>query len=107
MRVSVRIRRSILCSVTLFFGLIGAAPLQAELTPDDIQALNEQGQSEGWTFTVGLNEATQYSIEQLCGLKLPDNWQEEVGPAPKVAISGDLPATFDWRERGGGSSRRP
>ena len=31
----------------------------AQLTKDDIEALRKQGEREGWTFTVGENEATQ------------------------------------------------
>jgi len=80
--------------------LLCAVPASAQLTDDDIAALQERARNEGWTFTVGENPATKYPLEQLCGLKAPENWQEKASfdlCSPTV----DLPATFDWRELGG------
>lgn len=34
-----------------------------------IEALRAQGEAEGWTFTVGVNPAMQYTIEQLCNFR--------------------------------------
>ena len=47
------------------------SPAIAQLMDDDITALQERGAKEGWTFTVGVNPAMQYSIDQLCNFK-PD-----------------------------------
>ena len=82
------------------FTLIPAAQVSAGLTADDIDALRQQGERDGWTFTVDLNDAAQYSIDQLCGTVVPDDWAER---APMAAMSAaeDLPAAFDWRAHGG------
>lgn len=37
----------------------------AQLTDNDILALQQQAQQEGWTFSVGRNEATDYSLDTL------------------------------------------
>jgi C1A family cysteine protease len=72
----------------------------AQLTDQDIAALKKQGQEEGWTFEVSKNEATQYPLDQICGLKPPANWQENAHYVdfPNKA---DLPASFDWRDATG------
>ena len=63
--------------------------------------LRKRGEQEGWTFTVGLNEATQYPLTHLCGTATP------AGPAPPPqslrppALGSelpDLPVAFDWRD---------
>jgi C1A family cysteine protease len=46
------------------------ADLQAK-----IDALKVEGKASGWTFTVGINPAMQYSIDQLC------NFRPELAPA--------------------------
>ena len=51
----------------------------------DIQALRQRIDAEGWTYTVGENPATRYTLDQLCGLRVPDNWQEgarTIKPSP-------------------------
>ncbi|MFC2155321.1 C1 family peptidase [Acidobacteriota bacterium] len=40
------------------------AELQAK-----IDALKAEGQAKGWTFTVGVNPALQYTLDQLCNFK--------------------------------------
>lgn len=39
----------------------------AQLTEDDIALLRQQAQAQGWTFDLGLNDATSYSLGQLAG----------------------------------------
>ena len=67
------------------------------LTSEDIAALQKQGEEEGWTFTVGENSATKYSIDELCGLKEPENWWINA-KFDSLEIRDDLPEAFDWRE---------
>jgi C1A family cysteine protease len=77
--------------------LITTAPAFGQLTSEDIAALQKQAEQEGWTFTVGENSATKYSLEELCGLKEPENWQATArfdAMTPKT----DLPDSFDWRD---------
>ena len=54
--------------------LVLAAPVWAQLTDADIAALQAQGEREGWGFTVSKNPATEYSLKELCGFVIPENW---------------------------------
>ncbi|UCC22931.1 MAG: hypothetical protein JSW23_02365, partial [Planctomycetota bacterium] len=45
--------------------LLGSAAY-GQLTLKDIEKLRKKGEVKGWTFTVGLNPATQYSLDELC-----------------------------------------
>jgi len=74
----------------------------AQLSKTDITELQVQGEQEGWTFEVGENEATQYSIEELCGLQEPPDWRvgATFDPMSSAALSA-LPSSFDWRAYGG------
>lgn len=83
--------------LTLIAVLATAASTFAQLTSEDIAALQQQGREEGWTFTVGENSATKYSLEQLCGAKEPENWQATARFDPMV-LKLDIPESFDWRD---------
>ena len=82
------------CALTLAL----TAPAVAQLSADEIAALRTRGAREGWTFRVAQNGATQYSIEQLCGLVIPADWRPN-----EDAFTGsggrDLPPSFDWRDQ--------
>ncbi|MFQ6007586.1 MAG: C1 family peptidase, partial [Candidatus Zixiibacteriota bacterium] len=87
--------------LTLFASMVAiyfmASSTTAQLTSEDIAALQEQGKQEGWTFVVGENSATKYSLDQLCGLREPENWQL-MAPFDPMDAERELPATFDWRD---------
>ncbi len=70
------------------------------LTPADIEALRKQGEAEGWTFTVGENPATEYSLDELCGLVEPEGWWIDAHFDPCSPKKG-LPPSFDWRDYDG------
>ncbi|MBK7142737.1 MAG: PKD domain-containing protein [bacterium] len=87
-----------IAAVALFAG-----SASAQLSKADIDRLKVQAQQEGWTFTVTENEATQYSIDQLCGFKVPDVMPSDVRFDPMSAAgAAALPAAFDWRVEAGG-----
>ena len=77
-----------------------AGPALAQLSSEDIAALRERGQAEGWTFTIGENEATNYPLHELCGAVEPPDWHGEgrVDPSPPTR---SLPISFDWRDYNG------
>jgi C1A family cysteine protease len=77
-----------------------SAPATGQLKNEDIAALREKGKAEGWTFSVSQNSATEYSLEELCGLIPPPDWQESARFDPCVKKL-DLPSSFDWRDFGG------
>ncbi len=74
-----------------------APSAMGQLTREDIAALQEQGRQEGWTFVVGENSATKYSLDQLCGLKEPEDWQLTARFDP-MSVKRDVPVAFDWRD---------
>jgi hypothetical protein len=68
---------------------------------EKLAELKGQAKRNGWTFNTGYNEALEYSVDQITGLKITANWQ--VGAhfvTPRVTR--DLPAALDWREKAGG-----
>jgi C1A family cysteine protease len=82
---------------------LGVSRAGAGLSAADIEALREQGEREGWTFTVGENPATEYSLDQLCGLVPPVALPDYARFDPCYPV-GDLPESFDWRALGGCTS---
>ena len=72
----------------------------AQLTDDDISVLQDQAAEEGWTFTVGKNAATEYSLDQLTGLVEPENWREGANFNPMQSAR-HIPQFWDWREMTG------
>ncbi|MBU0982362.1 MAG: C1 family peptidase, partial [candidate division Zixibacteria bacterium] len=68
-----------------------------QLTADDIAVLEQRAIDEGWTFTVRETPATQYSLDQICGLNEPPNWRTQ-GQYEELSVTRDLPDAFDWRD---------
>ena len=92
-----------LCSAWLVAGLVvcgSAGTALAQLSSEDIAALRAQGETEGWTFTVGENEATRRPSHELCGLVLPPDWQLK-GRFDPCTSTRSLPSSFDWRTYNG------
>ena len=69
-----------------------------------IRDLEIISQKEGWTFTVGENSATNYSIDELCGLVEPKNWQIFSDFDNSLSATSGLPDDFDWRDGSGVTS---
>ncbi|MFG0252868.1 MAG: C1 family peptidase, partial [Phycisphaerales bacterium JB038] len=76
---------------------LAAGSVQAQLSDDDIAALQAQGEREGWTFVVDHNDATQYPLLDLAGVVEPDGWQKD-GEWDAMNTRDDLPLAFDWRD---------
>jgi hypothetical protein len=70
------------------------------LSSAGIDSLRKQGEIEGWTFTVGENPATSYSLDELCGLKVPENWWIKAKFDPCTPTK-SLPEAFSWCDSGG------
>ncbi len=88
-----------LIAIAVFIGtLISPRPAAAQLTDDDIAALRERGEKEGWTFTIGKNAATDIPLSDLCGAVEPPPGFKEKAPHVSLVPKADLPERFDWRE---------
>ena len=85
--------------VASLFLLVNGLSQAAGLSKQDIEALRQQGQTEGWTFTVGENPATAYNLEDLCGFKVPENWWLNARFDPCTPTK-SLPTTFNWCDSG-------
>jgi len=83
-----------------FMFLLIAQSTLGQLSSSDVSELSQMALEEGWTFKVGENSATEYSLDQLCGLKEPENWRDEA-IFIDITPSRDIPAAFDWRDSGG------
>lgn len=66
----------------------------------DLEALRKEIAENGWDYTVGPNWATRYTIDQICGLKVPPDWQESRKGA-EIVPSLALPSYFNWCDQGG------
>jgi len=75
-------------------------PSPGQLSDEDIEALRERGQREGWSFTVSKNPATQRPLHELCGVIEPPDWRR-TGRFDLCAPRGPLPDSFDWRDLDG------
>ena len=84
---------------TLTLGLV-AGFAQAQLSSTDIAALESEGQTNGWTFRVGENEATKRPLNELCGFSKPENWAS-LAPFDPCALRLAVPTSFDWCAQGG------
>jgi C1A family cysteine protease len=93
-----KIVRNLVLFLSLLFVMAEVCSAEG-LSASDIDALRKQGEMEGWTFTVGENPATAYSLEQLCGFKVPDNWWVGAKFKPLLAPK-DLPEAFNWCDSG-------
>ena len=82
------------------FALLLGLPARGQLTDEDITALQQKAVEEGWTFTVGRNPATEYPLERLGGMKIPENWKE-MAPFDPCTPTKTLPDSFDWRDYDG------
>jgi len=68
-----------------------------KLTSKDIAELQRQAELEGWTFNIGANSATKRSLDELCGLRLPEDWWVNAN-FDTCMPRGSLPDKFDWRD---------
>jgi C1A family cysteine protease len=84
-----------------FIVLIISANLQARLSREDTEQPKPPAKHENWTFEIGENPATQYSLDQLCGAREPNDLPAKGPAAFLLAQAEDLPASFDWREIAG------
>jgi C1A family cysteine protease len=95
----------IVVMVLSFIWMMSSVSSAIGLSRADIDSLRKQGEAEGWTFTVGENPATQYSLDQLCGMKPPDHWwvgakfNPFLSPSPSPK---SLPTAFSWCDSAGG-----
>jgi len=74
------------------------------LTDQDIEKIRENIVKNDLSYTVGINPATDKSIDQLCGLVVPEDWREnakfvDVFSNGLVGTLETPPANLDWRSK--------
>lgn len=93
------------CCIFIFCIAAFTVPSYCQMTDEDLAALQKQGEEEGWTFEITKNPATEYSLDELCGVVVPPDWNEKGRFVSFENKSDrDIPAAFDWREMGGCTS---
>jgi C1A family cysteine protease len=65
-----------------------------------LQGLREEISKNNYKYTVGYNAAMKYSLDQLCGLVIPPDWQERARFGTLSTLQAP-PSSFDWRGKGG------
>ncbi len=98
MKLVKTVRNSVLALSLLF--LAAEISSAGGLSASDIESLRKQGEIQGWTFTVGQNPATAYPLEDLCGVKAPENWWVNAKFDPCTSPKA-LPDAFSWCDSGG------
>lgn len=94
--------RSFMCVLAcLLLGGGFASSAFAQLTDDDLDKLRERAKTEGWTFEIDRNWATQQPIEQLCGTVVPADYEPPSAGKDGWGTRDDLPVSFDWRDHNG------
>jgi C1A family cysteine protease len=94
--------RTRLLPLTLIAIFLLSGSIFAQLSKSDIVDLKERAKVEDWTFTVGENPATEYPLEELCGMVEPPDWRvgANFDPMTSAALAA-LPSAFDWRDYNG------
>ena len=71
-----------------------------------VEALQQEIQGKGATFTVGYSAASEYTIAQLCGLVEPEGWRmtARFENTERYLSALSSPSSFDWRELPGGNT---
>ncbi len=90
----------VLTAVAVSAVLTIVSPAVAQLSTEDVVALRQRGEREGWTFTVAENEVTRRGERTMTGLIEPPDWRK-TGRFDPCEPRRDLPAAFDWRDYDG------
>lgn len=81
-------------------GLLFVSFSHAEGKPD-IEAVRQRASQKNYTFRVGPNPATEFTLEQLCGTRVPAGFAAKIAAAAAPAGDLALPQAFDWRKLDG------
>lgn len=87
--------------IALLIVLVTASNLQGQLSQENIEEMRARGKDKGWTFQIGENPATKYSLDQLCGHIEPNDLPTRGISELIFEQTDSLPASFDWREIAG------
>lgn len=86
--------------LALALGICASAEFAyADRTDDLVEKLREQGRIDGWTFEVGRTSMLDEPIDDNPCFKRRPDW-DRLAPFVVPPDVRDLPAHFDWREKG-------
>ena len=86
--------------IALVAGSLFVSAAQAQGRPD-IEAVRQRVLQKRYAFRVGPNPATDYTLEQLCGTRVPAEFGARLAAAPPVEGDLVLSEKFDWRKLDG------
>lgn len=87
-------------SVLILSALALAASARAETVDQTVERLQKEGAEKGWTFTVGKTPALGLPVDQATGFKREPGWEDKAQWTVPAASNSELPAAFDWRDKG-------
>jgi hypothetical protein len=83
------------------FGVVGLnitnSSERTNFSDEKIEELQKIIDEKGWHFSVDKSSATERTIDQLCGVKIPENWEGTAifDPCTPTTM---LPESLDWRD---------
>lgn len=87
---------NLLAAIVIVAGFGWCETAAGRMSESDLEELRAAGEREGWTFSVGRSPASEYTIEELCGLDAGQAWRAD-GAAAADLPDIDLPTAFDLR----------
>jgi len=79
----------------------------AQVSDDELAALQARAEGEGWTFAVGRTPESRIPLEDLCGLTPPHSARATGAPAAASSAKAGLPEAFNWQDEVGCPPIRP
>ncbi|MBN1561706.1 hypothetical protein JW998_15750 [candidate division KSB1 bacterium] len=100
--------------IIIVFGQQSDESLSRQAIQTQLQQLEREIANRNYSFTVGYNSAHNFTLSELCGLRVPADWLstakdrniKSIRPTMLRAESMSLPVKWDWREQNGVSDVR-
>lgn len=88
-----------LCVAPIFQAFAQPIPVDPAVQAQ-IDLLGKAVARNGHSFSVGYSDAMDKTIDELCGLKEPSNWEKSAPVMAPMLFAVALPSSLDWRALG-------